>query len=87
MAGGIAQAEPGPVPMYHWCPGDAWQPGWGDNWEWNTCHDDHHRDIDYNDHSRDYWADNGPGQWGPPPPPPYWGPPPPPCIPFVNCPI
>ncbi len=26
-----AQAQPGPFPQ--WCPGDFWDPGWGDNWE------------------------------------------------------
>jgi len=66
-----------PIPTYHWCPGDNWDPGWGNNWDGGNCHDDHHRDIDYNNHDHDYWGDNGPGRWGPPPPP---------CIPFVNCP-
>jgi hypothetical protein len=32
-----AQAEPGPFPQ--WCPGDFWDPGWGDNWDWGDCHD------------------------------------------------
>ena len=51
-----AQAEPGPVPGYHWCPGDFWDPGWGFNWDAGTCHDDHHRDIDGVDHSHDFWG-------------------------------
>jgi hypothetical protein len=77
LAGGIAQGQPmAPIPTYHWCPGDNWDPGWGNNWDGGNCHDDHHRDIDYNNHDRDYRGDDGPGRWGPPPP----------CIPFVNCP-
>src|ERR1700687_5475581 len=32
-----AQAQPGPFPQ--WCPGDFWDPGWGDNWDWGGCHD------------------------------------------------
>jgi hypothetical protein len=32
-----AHAQPGPHPT--WCPGDFWDPGWGNNWEWNGCHD------------------------------------------------
>jgi len=89
LASGYAQAAPlTPFPDYHWCPGQYWDPGWGYNWETGGCHDDHHRDADFDNHDRDYWGDNGPGRWGPPPPPPPppWGPPPPPCIPFVNCP-
>jgi hypothetical protein len=88
LAAGVAQAQPlQPFPTYHWCPGDNWDPGWGNNWDGGNCHDDHHRDADYDNHDRDYWGDNGPGRWGPPPPPPpFYGPPPPPCIPFVNCP-
>ncbi|EUA33179.1 hypothetical protein I553_7587 [Mycobacterium xenopi 4042] len=34
------------MPDYHWCPGQFWDPGWGPNWDWDDCHDDHHRDID-----------------------------------------
>jgi hypothetical protein len=66
LASGTAQAEPGPVPLYHWCPGDFWDPGWGDNWEWGACHDDFHRDADGWDHSRDWRPDQGPGwqSWG-----------------------
>jgi len=44
------------VPRYHWCPGDFWHPEWGFNWDGGTCHDDHHRDIDGGDHSRDFWG-------------------------------
>ncbi|MCA2242414.1 MULTISPECIES: hypothetical protein [Mycobacterium] len=32
-----AQARPGPFPQ--WCPGDFWDPGWGDNWDTGNCHD------------------------------------------------
>src|ERR1700761_6539241 len=32
-----AQAQPGPFPQ--WCPGDFWDPGWGDNWDMGGCHD------------------------------------------------
>ena len=51
-----AQALPGPFPAYHWCPGDYWDAGWGNNWDWGNCHDDHHRDIDGDDRSRDFWG-------------------------------
>jgi len=33
-----AQARPGPFPQ--WCPGDFWDPGWGANWNQNSCHAD-----------------------------------------------
>jgi hypothetical protein len=32
-----AQAQPGPFPQ--WCPGEFWDPGWGDNWDNGGCHD------------------------------------------------
>jgi hypothetical protein len=64
LASGIAQAEPGPLPAYHWCPGDFWDPGWGDNWEGGGCHDDFHRDADGWDHSRDFRPDFGRGWQG-----------------------
>jgi hypothetical protein len=70
-----AQAQRGPFPQ--WCPGEFWDPGWGNNWDWGRCHD---------------WQGGPPpppGPWGPapvygvpgylpygPPPLPY-GPPPP----------
>jgi hypothetical protein len=59
LSTGVAQAAPQFAPAYHWCPGDFWDPGWGDNWEWGGCHDDHHRDWDGDDHSRDFWRDGG----------------------------
>ncbi len=59
----IAQAQPAPLPDYHWCPGQFYDPGWGPNWDWNECHDDFHRDRDGGDHSRDFrgYDDRGPG--------------------------
>jgi hypothetical protein len=57
-----AGAQPvGPVPDYHWCPGDPWDPAWGPNWDSGTCHDDHHRDIDGDDTSRDFFWPAEPG--------------------------
>jgi hypothetical protein len=75
LASGTAQAEPGFAPLYHWCPGDDWHPEWGFNFDWGTCHDDHHRDGDGGDHSRDWgYNQGGDGGWqqggdqgGPPP--------------------
>src|SRR6202161_1946276 len=32
-----AQAQPGPFPQ--WCPGEFWDPGWGNNWDMGGCHD------------------------------------------------
>ena len=65
LGGGIAQAQPfAPFPTYHWCPGDYWDPGWGNNWEGGSCHDDHHRDVDFDNHDRDYWGDRGPESVG-----------------------
>jgi hypothetical protein len=61
------QAEPGfgSPPLYHWCPGDFWDPGWGFNWEGGGCHDDFHRDSDGDNHDRDWRGDQrgDPGQW------------------------
>jgi hypothetical protein len=65
------------APEYHWCPGDDWNPEWGFNWEWALCHDDHHRDIDGDNHRYD--------RLGPPPPgvdPGIWYPLPP-CGPLA----
>jgi hypothetical protein len=39
-AASVAEAYPGPMPDYHWCPGQFYDPGWGNNWDWNRCHDD-----------------------------------------------
>lgn len=46
-AADIAQAHPAPfapMPDYHWCPGQPFDPAWGDNWDWGRCHDDHFYD-------------------------------------------
>jgi hypothetical protein len=65
LAAGPAQATPSPVPTYHWCPGDQWDPGWGPYANWRECHD---------------WGPGpagfaGPPPWAPPaPPPPFWAP-------------
>ena len=78
-----AQAQPAYVlePPYHWCPGDAWLPEWGFNWEWALCHDNSHRDIDGDYHGDDWHGPPAPGvtphPWypaGPPggPPPAVW---------------
>jgi hypothetical protein len=39
-AAAVAEGQPMPFPDYHWCPGQYWDPGWGDNWDWGRCHDD-----------------------------------------------
>jgi hypothetical protein len=59
-AASIAEAQPaGPLPDYHWCPGQFFDPGWGNNWDWNRCHDDFYGDGD--PHDRDHW--HGQGDW------------------------
>jgi hypothetical protein len=75
---GTAGAVVGAMPEYHWCPGDNFDQGWGNNWEPNACHDDFHRDGDGGDHSRDYRGYDDRGGYrggdyrdGPPPPPDY----------------
>ena len=65
LAAGTAQAEPIPAPMYHWCPGDFWDQGWGGNWDWDNCHDDFRRDIDGDWHARDWHPDWDRGDWHP----------------------
>ena len=51
-------------------PRPEWNPGWGNNWDWNNCHD---------------WEDNtGPAGWGPPPPWAPPPPPPPPWAPWAH---
>jgi hypothetical protein len=83
LTAGTAQAEPGFVPTYHWCPGQYYDPGWGPNWDQGVCHDDSHRDRDGNFHDNDYrggppqgnyYGQPGdyPGNYGPP----QWAPPP-----------
>jgi hypothetical protein len=59
-AASVAEAQPaGPLPDYHWCPGQFYDPGWGNNWDWNRCHDDFYGDGD--PHDRDHW--HGQGDW------------------------
>lgn len=55
------QAQPAPFPDYHWCPGQFWDPGWGNNWDWGRCHDDFYFDGD--PHDAGHW--HGPGPWHP----------------------
>jgi hypothetical protein len=58
---GVAEAFPGPLPDYHWCPGQFWDPGWGNNWDWGRCHDDFY--FDGEPHDPGHW--HGPGPWHP----------------------
>ncbi len=56
------------MPDYHWCPGDPWDQGWGDNWDWGRCHDDGFYDGEPRDaghwHGRGPYDDrNGPGPY------------------------
>jgi hypothetical protein len=57
LASGVADAEPIPAPMYHWCPGDFWDPAGGFNWDCGVCHDDWHRGDDGDWHDRDWHPD------------------------------
>jgi hypothetical protein len=74
LAGGIVQAAPVPLPNYHWCPGDQWNPGWGNNPDPNHCQDWQ---------SAGGMAQGGPPGWGPWGPPPPWAPPQPPPPPWA----
>ena len=56
-----AQATPAPLPDYHWCPGQWWDPGWGFNWDGGRCHDDFYRDGEPRDQG--HW--HGQGPWHP----------------------
>jgi hypothetical protein len=70
-AASLAEAQPaGPFPDYHWCPGEFYDPGWGNNWDWNRCHDDGYYDGEPRD--GDHW--HGPGGWPGGPGGPGWGP-------------
>jgi hypothetical protein len=68
-AAGVAEAYAGPMPDYHWCPGQWYDPGWGNNWDWNRCHDDFYYDGEPRDrdhwHGQGEWHPDGPGGWGP----------------------
>ena len=74
-AASVAEAYPGPLPDYHWCPGEGWDAGWGLNWDWGRCHDDNYYDGDPRDAG--HW--HGPAGWDPgrpgaPGPNPGWDP-------------
>jgi hypothetical protein len=81
-AASIAEAQPmAPMPDYHWCPGQFWDPGWGNNFDWGRCHDDFYFDGEPRDqwhwHGNGPWhPEGGPGWGGPPPGGPGWGGPP-----------
>ena len=34
---GAAEAHPAPSPECHWCPGQWWDPGRGNNWDGRRC--------------------------------------------------
>ena len=74
LAGGIAQGAPPPAPSSRWCPGDQWNPVWGNisDWDWGHCHDWQGLAGPY-----------GPAGWGPWGPPPAWAPPQPPPPPWA----
>ncbi|WP_074245949.1 hypothetical protein [Mycobacteroides abscessus] len=62
--GGItaaAEAAAAPMPTYHWCPGEFWNPIWGLNISWNECSADGILDRDRPDGWR---ADDGRDKWG-----------------------
>ncbi|HEU4360583.1 MAG TPA: hypothetical protein VFR27_03630 [Mycobacterium sp.] len=62
----VAEAYPAPFLEYHWCPGQQWNPGWGPNWDQNSCHDDHYYDGEPRDQG--HWHGQGgfdPGWQGP----------------------
>ena len=56
-----AHAAPGPFPQ--WCPGDFWDPLWGDNWDGGACHDNW-RGPGPNPHPDAQWGRGGPGDRG-----------------------
>jgi hypothetical protein len=61
-AANIAQAQPqAPLPDYHWCPGQFWDPHWGPNWGADRCHDDNFFDGEPRDQG--HW--HGMGPWHP----------------------
>ncbi|MBV8862632.1 MAG: hypothetical protein JO259_12345 [Mycobacterium sp.] len=69
-AASVAEAFPGPIgpaPDYHWCPGQYWDPGWGNNWDGGRCHDDGYYDGEPRDqghwHGYGDWHQDGPGGW------------------------
>jgi hypothetical protein len=63
-AASVAEAFPGPagpLPDYHWCPGQFFDPHWGNNWDPGRCHDDSY--FDGEPHDAGHW--HGPGPWHP----------------------
>ncbi|MDA3662424.1 hypothetical protein PFJ02_10190 [Mycobacterium xenopi] len=62
-AAAVAGAQAPPFPAYHWCPGDYWDPSWGDNWDWDRCHDDHWYDGE--PHDLEHWHGLEPYPGGP----------------------
>ena len=58
-AAGVAEAFPGPLPDYHWCPGQFWDPSWGPNWGADSCHDDFY--FDGEPHDPGHWHGPAPG--------------------------
>ena len=46
----LAEAQPAaPLPDYHWCPGQWFDPAWGHNWDMGRCHDDNYFDGEPHD--------------------------------------
>jgi hypothetical protein len=39
LVAGVAHAEPGFAPLVYWCPGQPWDPAWGENKSPNECWD------------------------------------------------
>jgi hypothetical protein len=64
-AASVAEAMPmAPLPDYHWCPGEWFDPGWGNNWDQGRCHDDGFFDGEPRDGG--HWHGNGPWNGGGP---------------------
>jgi hypothetical protein len=58
----VAEAQPAPLPDYHWCPGQFWNPGWVNNWGGDRCHDDHWYDGEARDQGHWHGYDYGYGR-------------------------
>jgi hypothetical protein len=74
-AASVVEAQPaGPLPDYHWCPGQFYDPGWGNDFYF----DGEPRDQGHW-HGYGPWHPEGPGPWDHPggwnPGGPGWGPP------------
>ena len=55
----LAEAQPtAPLPNYHWCPGQSFNPAWGHNWDMGRCHDDNY--FDGEPHDGGHWHGMGP---------------------------